>query len=78
MQHISEISYEKGHTFNGYRVNIQRKGVIFCEYVSAKGDNWEVAKEKAIKLRDKLMESLSKCHNQDEVINFYIKWKKQK
>lgn len=73
MKHITKYSYEEGRTFNGYRVNIQRKGFTFCKYFSAlKG--WDEAEAEAIKYEKYLMERLSSCVDKGDVMNFYLEW----
>lgn len=77
MTHIHKFSYETGYSYNGYRVCIQKKGINFVKYVSAKEIGWDGAEKEAIKVKNNLVENLAKCHTQDDVINFYIEWKKK-
>jgi hypothetical protein len=74
MKHITKCTYEKGNSFNGYRVSIQRKGVVFCKYIPAK-KNWEAAEKKAIELEAYLAKNLQKCNSQDDAVQFYLKWR---
>lgn len=74
MKHITKCTYEQGHSFNGYRVAMQRKGVVFCKYIPAK-KNWEAAEKKAIKLEAYLAKNLKKCKSQDDAVKFYMEWR---
>lgn len=78
MKHITKYTYDGGKSFNGYRVAIQKKGVVFCEYVPAKDCGWDKAEKKAIELEEYLAENLAACNSQDEAIQFYLKWRAEK
>lgn len=77
MKHITKCTYEQGHSFNGYRVAMQRKGVVFCKYISAKDNNWQAAEKQAIKLEAYLAKNLKKCNSQDDAVQFYLEWRKK-
>lgn len=77
MKHISKIETELGHSLNGYRVCMQKKGIVFCKYVLVTHMSWEEAERKAITIEEELTTNLAACNTQDEVINFYLEWRKK-
>ena len=74
MKHISEYSYEKGNTFNGYRVSILKKGIQFCKYISGSKLGMESALKEAIRVEADLVEQLAECHTVDELLEFKKLW----
>lgn len=47
-RNVSEFSYDKGHSFCGYRAAVQIRGVEYCRYFSAKKLGWDGAFEAAV------------------------------
>jgi hypothetical protein len=74
MKHISEYNYGKGHSFNGYRVSILRKGIQFCKYISASKIGMEAALKEAIRVEADLSEQLAECLTVDELLEFKKLW----
>ena len=77
MKHITIQSYDKGHAFDGYRVAMQKKGITFCKYFSIKDSSWEEAEKHAIECEEYLSQMLNACNTQNEVIKFYLEWRKK-
>lgn len=77
MKHITKNKTELGHASNGYRVCMQKKGIVFCKYVLVTKMSWEEAEREAIAIEEYLTEKLAECNTQDEVINFYLEWRKK-
>ncbi|MBQ5664646.1 MAG: hypothetical protein IIV41_02135 [Akkermansia sp.] len=47
-KNVREYSYDKGHSFCGYRACMQIRGVEYCRYFSARELGWENAFNAAV------------------------------
>lgn len=74
MKHITEYNYEYGHTFNGFRVSVLKKGIEFRKYVTSKKIGRDAALAKAIRLEAKLVKDLKKYNTMTELIEFKELW----
>ena len=74
MKHISEYNYEKGHDFNGFRVQILKKGIEFRKYISSKKLGRDAALAEAIRIESELAANLKKYNTLEELIEFKKTW----
>lgn len=77
MKHITEYSTERGHAFNGFRVQMQKKWMNFTKYVSSKGRTREEALEEAMEIERDLRYSLAECKTENDILKLYKEWKKK-
>lgn len=77
MKHITEYSTERGHAFNGFRVQMQKKWMNFTKYVSSKGRTREEALEEAMEIERDLRYSLAECKTGNDILKLYKEWKKK-
>lgn len=77
MRHITEYSTERGHAFNGFRVQMQKKWMNFTKYVSCKGRTREEALEEAMEIERDLRYSLAECKTGNDILKLYKEWKKK-
>lgn len=76
MHHLTHFKYEDT-SFEGWRVAVQRSGILFCRYFSTLEYGGEdAAREEAIRLRDALLEALERTPDQpQEVFRLFAKEK---
>lgn len=74
LKHITEYNYDMGHSFNGFRVSMLKKGIEFRKYVSSKGIGRTKALARAIELEGKLSSNLKGCNTLDELLEFKKIW----
>lgn len=55
-------------TFYGYRVSIQKKGIVITKYFSSTKLGDKNAKNMAIAYRDNLLAALKSCQTSEEVL----------
>ena len=68
MKHITEYRTDNGAAFNGYRMAISKKGILFCKYIPAKGIGWDAARDRAIELEVEISRKLSSCDTVEEIL----------
>lgn len=74
MKHITEYNYANGHTFNGFRVSILKKGIEFRKYITSKKIGRDAALAEAIRLEAELAENLKKLDSVSELVAFKETW----
>lgn len=68
---------ERGHDFNGFRVQIQKKWMNFTKYVSSKDRTREEALEEAMEIERDLRYKLAECETENDIQKLYKKWRKK-
>ena len=68
MKHITEYRTDNGTAFNGYRVSISKKNIVFCKYIPAKGIGWDAARNEAIEFEAELASKLAECDTVEEIL----------
>ncbi len=67
-KHITKYSYEDGHSFNGFRVAVFKKGINFQKYISSKHIGWDAALKEAKRIEAELIGELACCQTREDIL----------